>query len=341
MRITLKPLAEQVMVITGASSGIGLATARRAAGKGARVVLAARNALALEEAVTGLQAKGAHAVAVPVDVADEDAAETIAKRAIAEFGGFDTWVNDAAVSLLARFEQVSMAEHRRVFDVGYFGLVQGNMTALAHLKQQGGAIINVGSILSNRAVPIQGTYSAMKAAVMGFTDALRMEIELAGYPVALTLIKPSAMDTPYIEHARNKLGKPAKPPPPPSILYDPELTAKAICFAAEHPRRSLTVGGAGIMMTALAPMQPRMSDLFLETLLDEEGQTGGQPPEPAAHDNLFEAREDGRTDSNQDYPVRRQSLYLEAQMHPVATAALVGGAAALGTAATWLLGRKR
>lgn len=337
----LKPLAEQTIVVTGASSGIGLATARRAAAAGARVVMAARNAEALDEAVVDIFNKGGEATPVAVDVADEGSADAIAAHAIETYGGFDTWVNDAAVTILSPFEKLSMDEHRRVFDVGYFGTVRGSMAALAHLKGRGGAIINLGSILSNRAVPLQGAYSAMKAAVMGFTDALRMEIEIAGHPVAVTLIKPSAIDTPYIEHARTKLGAPSAPPPPPSILYDPELVAKAICFAAEHKRRSLTVGGAGLMMTALAPLQPRLSDLFLEEMLDADGQTGDQPPAPEAYDNLFEPRADGRTRSNQDHPVRKQSLYLEAQMHPVAaTAIAAGAAAAAGTAAAWLL-RKR
>ena len=323
----LKPLSKQRIVITGASSGIGLATARRAAGAGAKVVLAARNALALDEATVAIRNKGGEAVSIDIDVSEEGAAEQIAARAIEAFGGFDTWVNNAAAATLSPLEKLTIEEHRRVFDVGYFGMVQGSLTALDHLKQHGGAIINVGSILSDRAVPLQGAYAAMKAAVLGFTDALRMEIEMAGHPVSLTLVKPSATDTMYVEHARNKLGKPASPPPPPSILYDPELCAKAICFAAEHPRRSLTVGGAGLMMTALAPLQPRLSDLFLERLLDEEGQTGDTPPAPGTADNLFEARVDGRTESNQDHPVRRQSLYLEAQMHPLATAAVVAGAA--------------
>ena len=333
----MNPLREQTIVITGASSGIGLATARRAAKAGAKVVLAARNAPALEEAVAGIRAKGGKADLIAVDVADDGAADAIAVKAIQAFGGFDTWVNDAGVSVLSPLEKLSIAEHRRVFEVGYFGTVKGSLAALAHLKGKGGTIINVGSILSDRAVPLQGSYSAMKAAMKGFTEALRMEIEIAGYPVTVTLVKPSAMDTPYIEHARTKLGAPSAPPPPPSMLYDPELTAKAICFAAEHKRRAITVGGAGLMMTALAPLQPRLSDLFLEQLLDAEGQTGDQPPEPGAYDNLFEPREDGRVDSNQDRSVRHQSLYLEAQMHPLATAAIVAGAAG---AAAWLFSRR-
>lgn len=333
----MKHLRDQTMVITGASSGIGLATARRAARAGAKAVLASRNAEALEEAVADIRRRGGEAVSIAADVADDGAAEAIAATAIEAFGGFDTWVNDAGVSVLSPLEKLSIAEHRRVFEVGYFGTVKGSHAALSHLKGKGGTIINIGSILSDRAVPLQGSYSAMKAALKGFTEALRMEIEIAGYPVTVTLVKPSAMDTPYIEHARTKLGAPSAPPPPPSILYDPELTAKAICFAAEHKRRAITVGGAGLMMTALAPLQPRLSDLFLEQMLDADGQTGDQPPEPAAYDNLFEPREDGRVDSNQDHPVRHQSLYLEAQMHPLATAAIVAGAAG---AAAWLFSKR-
>jgi len=340
LKIHLKPLAEQVIVITGASSGIGLATARRAAGLRARLVVAARNNEALDELVVAINNKGGKAIPVAVDMADDGAAAQIAARAVEEFGGFDTWVNAAAVSMLAPLTEVTLDEHRRIFDVGYFGYVQGTLAAVAHLRDKGGAVINVGSILSNRAVPLQGPYSAMKAAVMGFSDALRMELENDGAPISVTLIKPSAIDTPYIEHARNKLGAPAKPPPPPAMLYDAELVAKAICFAASRPRRSLTVGGSGLMMTALAPFQPRLTDLFLEEMLDEEGQTGDTPPAPDAYDNLFEARADGRTASNQDHAVRSTSLYLEAQMHPLATAALVGGAAALAGGAAWML-RKR
>lgn len=159
--------------------------------------------------------------------------------------------------------------------------------------------------------------------------------------MSLTLIKPAMIDTPFIEHARNKLSAPADAPSPPSQLYDAELVAKAICFAAATPRRSLTVGGAGLMMTAFAPLSPRLSDLYLETMLDEEGQTGTIPPDPAAHDNLFEARADGRTGSNQDHFVRKSSLYLGAQLHPLATAAVVGGAAVVAGAGAWLLARNR
>lgn len=337
MPVTLKPLSQQVIVITGASSGIGLATARMAADKGVKVVLVARNSEALDEIVVGINNRGGHATMVDADIADDDAAERIAAHAIDTYGGFDTWVNNAAAALYAPLEQVSMAEHRRVFDVGYFGLVQGSLEAARHLKSRGGAIINVGSVLSDRAVPIQGAYSAMKHAVRGFTDALRMEMENEGAPVSVTLIKPNGMDTPYPEHARNKMGKPARIPP---VVYDPRLVAKAILFSAENQKRSLIVGGGGLLVT-LSNLMPRSADKGMEALMDEKAQTTDIPPAPGTNDNLFEERADGRIDSNQDdLAVRRQSLYLEAQMRPKTTAAIVGGVAA-AAAGAFLLAKGR
>lgn len=347
MALSLKPLSEQVIVITGASSGIGLATAQMASDRGARVVVVARNSEALDEIVVGINNRGGHAVHVDVDVAEDDAAERIADRAIEAFGGFDTWVNNAAAALYARLEDVSIAEHRRVFDVGYFGLVQGSLEAARHLKARfsggagegrGGAIVNVGSVLSDRAILVQGAYSAMKHAVRGFTDALRMELENEGAPISVTLIKPNGMDTPYPEHARNKMGRPARIPP---VVYDPRLSAKAILFAAENPKRSLIVGGGGLPIT-LANLMPRSADKGMEALMDEKGQTSDIPPAPGTSDNLFEERADGRIDGSQDdLNVRRQSLYLEAQMRPLTAAAIVGGAAAAAAGAILYANKRR
>ncbi len=338
MPVSLKPLSEQVMVITGASSGIGLATARRAAGAGAKVVLAARNGEALEEIATAIAAGGGEAIAVALDIAEEGAADALAARALNAFGRIDTWVNNAAAAMYARLEQVTPEEHRRIFDVGYFGLVQGSMVAVRHLREHGGALINVGSVLSNRSIPLQGPYCAMKAAVMQFTDALRMELEQDGAPISVTLIKPAGIDTPYPEHARNKLDKPARLPQP---LYDADLVAKAICFAAAHKRRTLIVGGGGVALTAIAPSLPRLSDLGMELAGAELSQTTDVPPEPGANDNLFEPRKDGREEGNQ-HPFKRQtSLYLEAQMHPVATAAILGGVAAAVGGVAWVTQARR
>lgn len=334
MTIALKPLADQVMVIVGGSSGIGLATARRAAAVGAKVVLAARNSEALDEVVVAIRNTGGAATALDLDIADEGAAERLLAHALETFGAVDCWVNDAAAAMYARLEQVEMAEHRRVFDVGYFGLVAASMVAARHLSKEGGALINLGSVLSNRAIPLQGPYCAMKAAVMQFTDTLRMELEQAGAPVSVTLIKPAAIDTMYPEHARNKLDAPARLPQP---LYDAELVAKAICFAASHRRRTLVVGGGGLGVSLIAPALPRLADKGMELIGGEAMQTTDVPPAPGTSDNLFEPRRDGRVAGNLQPFKRRTSLTLEAQMHPLATAAILGGAAV----GAFLLTRRR
>ena len=332
----LKPLNEQTIVITGASSGIGLATAHMAAERGANVVLVARNQDALREAADEINAKGGKAVFIAADMADEGAPHRIADVAEQAFGGFDTWVNNAAVAMFARLDETTMNEHRQIFDIGYFGLANASLFAARRLRKKGGgAIVNVGSVLSERAVPIQGAYSAMKHAVQGFTEALRMELEMEGAPVSVTLIKPHGIHTPYPEHARDKLQDHAAVPP---IVYDPQLVAQAICFAAEHPKRSMIVGGQGVVMTKLAGMFPRATDKIMERFFAEDAQSTEESPPAGVKDNLFEARRDGRIESDQDQYVRRRSFTLKAQMHPVATAAMVGGAAV--AAAGLLLGRR-
>ena len=325
MAVSLKSLSDQVMVIVGGSSGIGLATARRAAAAGAKFVLAARNSEALDEVVVAIRNKGGRASALDIDIADEGASGRLLDHALDTYGRVDTWVNDAAAAIYARVEDVTLEEHRRVFDVGYFGLVEASLVAARHLRTGGGALINIGSVLSNRAIPLQGPYCAMKAAVMQFTDTLRMELEQEGAPISVTLIKPAAIDTMYPEHARNKLDKPARLPQP---LYDAELVAKAICFAAQKQRRSLIVGGGGLALTAFAPALPRLADKGMELVAGEAGQTTNVPPAPGTDDNLFEHRRDGRVEGNQEPFRRKTSLFLEAQMHPLATAAVLGSVAA-------------
>jgi short-subunit dehydrogenase len=324
MPARLKPLAEQIIVITGASSGIGLATARRAAEGGARVVLVARNETALNEAVEQIKLRGGRAACLAVDIAENGAAERIGALCHERFGPFDTWVNDAALAMYAKLEDTSMDEHRRIFDVGYFGLVQASLYAARELKERGGALINLGSVLSERAMIFQGVYSAMKHAVRGFTDALRMELEAEGAPVSVTLIKPNGIDTPYPEHARNKLGDPARIPP---IMYDPELVARAILFAAENRKRELTVGGGGYLVSKLGNLAPGVTDKVME-MIGFGSQTTPQPPRQGASDNMFRPRKDGDTHSNRENYVRKQSLALEAQMRPWAAAAILGGVAA-------------
>ena len=189
MKPTLKPLDQQVIVITGATSGIGLATARMAAQRGAKLVLAARSEGALGQLVAEIKAAGGSAVAVTVDVANEASSASIATKAKEALGRFDTWINNAGTGVYGRVEEVSIADMRRVLEINYWGLVYGSREAAKQLKQSGGgAIINLGSEVSERSVPLQGAYSATKFAIKGFTEALRMELEDEGAPVSFKLI---------------------------------------------------------------------------------------------------------------------------------------------------------
>lgn len=326
-KVVLKPLSEQVIVVTGASSGIGLATAERAARAGAKVVMTARGGEALAAAQARLVAAGGQVEVVVADIADPDAAERIADAATQRFGRIDTWVNNAAAATIGRVADTSMADQRRAFDVGYWGTVAGSLAALKRLRDHGGAIINLGSIESDRGVILQATYSAIKHAVKGFTEAFRTEVEADGLPVSVTLIKPAAMHTPFPEHARNLTGHPITLPP---VIYDPRLTAKAILFAAAHPRRTLSIGGTGVLATVLATHLPRPTDRLLEAF-GEALQTFDQPPPADRADNHWEPRA-GAIDSTQDVYVRTQSLWLEAQLRPSLAIAAAGAATLVGMA---------
>src|SRR5690554_5537844 len=260
VKLTLKPLREQTLVITGASSGIGRATAKEAARRGARLVLVSRNHDALHKLVDELKEQGAAAVAVVADVGIQEDHEKIVQTAMLSFGGFETWVNNAGVSIFGKLEDVALEDQRQLFETNYWGVVYGSMAALRELRQRGGALINVGSELSDVAIPLQGAYSASKHAVKGFTDALRMELELEEAPVSVTLIKPGSIDSGYVQHAKNYLDVEPRLPPP---LYHPRAVAEAILYAAEHPMRDIYVGGAARAMAAFGQTMPRTADRVL------------------------------------------------------------------------------
>ena len=263
-----KPIGEQVVVITGASSGIGRATAEAMAQKGASLVLAARSAEVLRRDVELLKAAGVRAIAVEADVADRDAVRKIADAAIAEFGRIDTWVNNAGVSIYGRLDEVSDADSRRLFDVNFWGVVNGSLTALPLLKKSGGALINVGSEVSDAVVPLQGMYSASKHAVKGFTDALRVEIEdVDKATISITLIQPTAVNTPYPQHAKNYMDQePALPTP----QIDPTQVAQAIVSAAESPTRDVKVGAMSKMNTLMFKILPSLADKMSAKQVDRQ-----------------------------------------------------------------------
>jgi NAD(P)-dependent dehydrogenase (short-subunit alcohol dehydrogenase family) len=337
MAFAPKPLREQVIVITGASSGIGLTTARMAAHAGASVLLVARNEGALRHIVEDLRASGANADYVVADVSRPEDHTRIAQVAVQRFGGFDTWVNGAAVGTAGELMDVPIEDQRQVLDVNYWGVVYGSLEAARHLRHRGGVLINIGSVLGERAVVLQVPYCAAKHAVRAFTDGLRMELEREGAPIAVTHIKPSSIDTPFPEHARNFLDTGVTVPPP---IYSPDLVAKAILFACENPRRDIVVGFGGWVVPLMGTLAPRLTDRLMEAI-GYWAQKTTRRSIPARRDNLYHPRQDGAERSSFNYPmVRRSSLLLQAQMHPVATATILGGMVA-GLAAVGITRRTR
>ena len=264
----LKPLSEQVIVITGASSGIGLTTAETAARKGAKVVLAARSDETLDEVVSRISAAGGEAIAVHCDVSDRQQVEDLARAAVDRFGRIDTWVNNAGLGMYARLDETSEEDARRLFDINFWGVVHGSMAALPHLKKQGGALINLGSEVSDAYVPLLGMYTASKHAVKGFNDTLRVEVEdVDKAPVSITLIQPTATDTPFPQHARNYQDKEAKLPDP---MDDPQDVADAILDAAVKPTRYTRVGATSVINTVTSKFAPSVADKMAAKQVDKQ-----------------------------------------------------------------------
>ena len=325
----LKRIEDQVIVVTGASSGIGLATARLAAARGARVVLVARNAGALEHAVEAIEAEGGAAAFVVGDVASPDDMERVAQEAIDAYGGIDTWVNNAASSIYGRLDEVPLADKRRLMDVVFWGVVHGTRAALPHLRREGGALVTVGSMTSDQAMPLIGMYSAAKHAVKGYVDALRIELEEEGAPVAVSLVKPSSIDTMFFEHARNYMDAAPKPLPP---VYAPELVAETILHCATHGTREITVGGGGAAVAALGALAPSLADRYLERT-GFTGQKADAPPRAPGGDNLYDFAEDGRVRGGYAGRVLERSAWTTIAQHPwtvLLAAAGVGAAIAIG-----------
>jgi short-subunit dehydrogenase len=330
----LKPLAEQTIVITGASSGIGLCTAQRAAEAGAKVILVSRNEAALAEAAEKIRSQGGGADYFVADVGDRAQVREVVANVVDRHGAFDTWVNNAGVGVYASLEETSDEDHHRVFQTNYWGVVYGSLEALKHLKEPGGALINVGSINSEMPAPVLSAYTASKFAVKGFTDSLRLELMHEEAPVSVTLIKPSGIHTPYGEHARNYMKARSRVPPP---VYHPNLVAKAILRAACYPLRDVTVGESGVLMTMLARFLPEFSDRLYSVAFYKTARDPDQPKRNG--EGLHRPGSDGKVLGNQKDRIHQTSLYTTAQLHPTATRALGIGAAAL--AAALIVGRRQ
>ncbi len=322
VRVRLKPLCEQVIVLTGASSGIGLATARMASRAGAAVFLISRNAAALARICETLNRRGGRTAYAVADVGDSALLAAAARAAVERFGRIDTWANAAGVGIYARLLDTPTAEHERLFRTNYWGVVNACSIAMPYLREHGGAFVTVGSVVSNFGTPLLGAYAASKHAVKGFLDSLRVELIADRAPVSVTLIKPSGIATPFAEHAATMLPYAAKIPPP---AYAPEDVARAILFAAERPRREITVGAAGTIQMAGAALLPLIADRisvgFMPWLVDRKRAA-------SRHHNLFEPGQDGTERSLHERSFRGR-LYTDRSLRLGAAAGVLLGSAAL------------
>lgn len=256
-----RPLSEQVVVVTGASSGIGRETSVAFGRAGAAVVLAARSEAALHDVAREVEAAGGQALVVPTDVSDAAAVNQLGAAAVARFGRIDTWVNDASIAEYANTWETTPEEMARIVAVNLLGVMYGSRVAIPLMAVEGeGVIINVGSVVSKRSAPLLGAYSAAKAGVKGFTDALHLELK-RDYPgISAVLIMPSAINTPFFEHARSKMGTLPRPLPP---VYEPAAVAEAILHTAEHPVAQVVVGGGGKVFTMLERVSPALANRMM------------------------------------------------------------------------------
>jgi short-subunit dehydrogenase len=262
--------------------------------------------------------------------------DALADAAIHEFGRIDTWVNNAAVSMYGRITELPLEDMRRQMDVNFWGQLHGSRTAVRHMRQHGGALINVGSALSDRAIPLQGIYCAAKHGIKAFTDALRMELEEEGVPISVTLVKPASIDTPFFDKARTFLGVEPQPIPP---VYAPEVVADVILRAAERPIREIIAGGAAAQLSA-ARFAPRVADLYMERWTFD-GQRTSMPAAPDRPHNLYApvAADGGERGRNWTGRTMESSLLTQAMLHPSAAAAAV---LAVGVGiSVWAAGLKR
>ncbi|MHB1225539.1 MAG: SDR family oxidoreductase [Gemmatimonadaceae bacterium] len=326
-----KSIDEQVIVVAGGSSGIGLATARDAARRGAKVVLAARNAADLDRAVEELCRDGGEAIAVPTDMTDPAQVEALGHRAVDAYGRVDTWVNCAGVSAYATFEEQSPEDFRQVIEVDFFGQVNGARVALPLLDRTDGALVCVGSALSDRGVPLQGAYCAAKHALKGWLDSLRVELMHRGSNIRVTLVKPSSINTPLFNKARTQMGVMPRPIPP---VYEPELAAAAILRAAEGDERDVYVGGAGKLLALAERVSPRLADAQ-QRRMSFDSQRTDWPRSADAPSNLYQhVAHDGGMRGDFGGGAADRSYYQAVAARPVV--ASMSAAVALGLGAVAL-----
>jgi NAD(P)-dependent dehydrogenase (short-subunit alcohol dehydrogenase family) len=323
----------QTVVVTGASAGIGRATARLFGQRGARVGLIARGQAGLDGAARDVEEAGGQALAISADVADFDQVSSAGRQVEQRFGPIDVWVNVAFTSVFAPFSEITAEEYRRVTEVSYLGFVHGTMVALALMRPRGrGTIVQVGSALGERSIPLQSAYCGAKHAINGFTSSLRCELLHENSGVQVTVVQMPAVNTPQFSWVRSRLPKQPQPVPP---IYQPEVAARGVLYAADHPGRRQYWVGASTTATLLANrVVPAVLDRYLARTGYRSQQTA-QAVEPGRPDNLLQpvdgghGRDHGSRGAFDDRSHDRSPQLWIAQ-HPGVSSALVVGAAVGG-----------
>ncbi len=321
----------EVVVVTGASAGLGRATVRAFAKQGARIGLVSRNRERLEEAKKEVETLGGQALVIPTDVADADAVQAAAEAVENQFGPLDVWVNNAMVSVFSPVMKMRPEEYRRVTEVTYLGTVHGTLAALHRmLPRDRGAIVQVGSALAYRASPLQSAYCGAKHAIQGFTESLRSELYHSGSKVHISMVQMPALNTPQFEWVKSRLrGRPR----PVGRIYQPEVGAEAIVYAAHHRRPEIYVGYPAVEAIMGNRIAPRLLDHYLGRT-GFESQQAPEPDDPNRPDNLWESVSgDFGAHGRFDGSAHERSLQLAAAEHRRALA--LTGLAAAGALWAW------
>jgi short-subunit dehydrogenase len=330
------PPPGRVVVITGASAGVGRAVARAFARQGARIGLIARSRERLEQAAREVEAAGGAALVLPLDVADSEAVERAAAEVEARFGPIDVWVNNAMVTVFSPVKEMAAADYRRVTEVTYLGYVHGPLAALRRmLPRDRGVIVQVGSALAYRAIPLQSAYCAAKHAIAGFTESLRTELLHDRSGVEVRQVQMPALNTPQFRWSKSRMPRRAQPVPP---IFQPEVAAEAIVYAADHGRYELYVGWPTVKAVVGDRLAPKLADRYLARM-GWEAQMTDEPEDPGRPNNLY-APIPGDHGAHGDFDARSREhsvqLWASERRGRLALAGLALAGAALGAA---LLGR--